>query len=308
MKVLVLAPEYFFEDALREFRELGQVDVKNLSRQDLLSVAHEYEVFAIRVDTKVNKELLDASTNLKLLVSATTGLDHIDTEELKRKEIGLVSLQGANTTPTAEHVFALLFSLFRKVPSAHNNLLSGNWERHKFIGTNVAGKTLGIVGFGRIGQHVATIAQGLGMDVIAYDPYVPEDVFRNLDVQKLTLDLVLKSADVVTSHMLLTPETRGMFNSSRFALMKQNAVLINCSRGGIVVEGDLIQALKNKDISGAALDTYDNEPIGLSHPYVQFAKENPNLVLTPHIGGSTVESIRDAGLYVSQRAVAHFKK
>jgi len=302
MKSLILAPEYFNESARNVFSSFSEVDVKKLDKFELLSFIKDYEVIAIRVDTKVDKDFLNAATKLKVIVTATIGLDHIDVEYAKSLGIEVVSLQGGNVVPTAEYVFALMLSLLRKVPSAHSNILKGKWERHNFIGENLSGKVLGVVGFGRIGQHVAKIAQAFGMKVVAYDPYVDVHVFVNNNVQRLSMNDVLACSDVVTLHMLLTEETKGMFTKEKFEIMKNNAVFVNCSRGGVVDESALVNALESKAIGGAALDVFVDEPLSQYSRLVEYAELYDNLILTPHIAGSTKESVHEAGLDVAEKA------
>src|SRR3989338_5320150 len=172
-KILITAPAYFDEIAIDLFQQLGEVTIRELSREELLQRITEYEVLAIRVDTTVDKELIDTARNLKVIATGTTGVNHIDVEYAKKKGIEVISLQGANTVATAEHALALMLSLMRNVPAAHSSLISGKWHRAAFIGTELFGKKLGIVGFGRIGRDIAKIAQHFGMRILAYYPYFP---------------------------------------------------------------------------------------------------------------------------------------
>tara|TARA_Y100000310_G_C20697731_1_gene826951 strand:+ start:4797 stop:5732 length:936 start_codon:yes stop_codon:yes gene_type:complete len=308
MKTLITAPAYFADEAVRTFKSFSSVQFVPSSKEMLLSFLSDCNVLAIRVDTVVDREVLDAAPNLKVVATATSGLNHIDMEYAKEKGVKVISLQGANTTSTAEHVFALLFSLLRKVNAAHSHVLSGEWERHQFIGSNLSGKTIGVVGFGRIGQHVGDIAKALGMKVLAYDPYLSDHVFAEKGAKEVSFEDLLRESDVVTSHMLLTEETGGMFCKDNFSLMKNSAVFINCSRGGVVVEDDLLLALQEDVIAGAALDTFVREPISKNHKFISYAKENDNLLLTPHIAGSTKESVHLAGLNVAEETRNYFQK
>ncbi len=301
MKILITAPAYFDKDALTIFKQLGVVIVKDLSYVELLTCIAQYDVLAIRVDTKVDKKILDAATKLKVIATATTGTDHIDVDYAKKKDIEVISLTGANTAATAEHVFALLLSLLRKVPAAHYSLSQGNWNRSAFIGTSLENKKLGIVGFGRIGQHVGRIARGFGMKLLAYDPYLSDDIFMKNNARKMELDALLSEADVITLHMFLSEETRGMFNVKKFQLMKKHAIIVNCSRGEIIVEVDLITALEQRYIAGAALDVFAQEPLAKSSSLLTYAQTHDNLLLTPHIAGSTYEAIHEAGIFVAAK-------
>ena len=307
-KTLITAPAYFDTDAVQAFEAFSTVTVKQLSREELLKAIADYHILAIRVDTKVDKALLDVATNLKVIATATTGLDHIDVPYAKQKGIEVISLQGANTTATAEHAMALLLSLVRKIPAAHTSLLHGQWDRASYIGTQLSGKKLGVVGFGRIGREIATRAAAFGMEILAYDPYLkPEDFAKNHATQ-MDLSSLLAAADVVTLHVLLTDETRGFMNKEKFALMKPTTFLLNCSRGEVVVEQDLIQALQHKKLGGAALDVFAHEPLPQNSELLSYAKNHDNLVLTPHIAGSTWEAVHDAGLEVASKTKIFLKE
>ncbi|MDO8511137.1 MAG: hydroxyacid dehydrogenase [Nanoarchaeota archaeon] len=306
-KILITAPAYFDEAAVTLFRQLGEVTVREMSREELLRQVADFTVLAIRVDTFIDKELIDAARNLKVIATGTTGVNHIDVEYAKKKGIEVISLQGANTIATTEHTLALLLSLVRKIPTAHASIMDGKWQRSAFIGTELSGKKLGIVGFGRIGRDIAKVALHLGMRILAYDPYLPESVFTDCQATRITsMDTIFAEADVITLHVLLTDETRNLVNKQRLALMKPTSVLINCSRGEIVSESDLLQALDEKKIAGAALDVFVTEPLFADNPLIRYAQENHNLILTPHIAGSTKESIREAGLYLAVKIEEFF--
>ncbi len=306
-KILITAPAYFDADAIAVFQRLGEVTVEEMSREELLQQIAEYEILAIRVDTTVDKILIDAARKLKVIATGTTGINHIDVDYAKKKGIEVISLQGANTVATAEHTFALLLSLVRKIPTASAALISGKWHRAAFIGTELYGKTLGIVGFGRIGRDVAQVAQHFGMRIFAYDPYLPETIFAEYKATRITsMDQIFSEADIITLHVLLTEETKGLVNNKKFALMKPKAILINCSRGEIISEPDLLQALEQKQIAGAALDVFVTEPLPMTDPLIQYAQKNHNLILTPHIAGSTKEAIHEAGLFVARKTQEFF--
>lgn len=308
-KILITAPAYFDKDAIAVFQEIGEVVIKKPSHAELLEQIHEYNALAIRVDTNIDKQLLDAASQLKVIASATTGVDHIDVEYAKKKGVEVISLQGANTNATAEHAIALLLSLARKIPAAHASTLSGKWQRDSFIGTELKGKVLGVVGFGRIGREIARLAKCLGMSIIAYDPYLPDAAFTEAGaVKKQGIDELLQEADVVTLHVLLTDETRGLFNKEKFRLMKPTALLLNCSRGEVINEKELVYALQEQKIAGAALDVFATEPLPTDSWLIRYAKKHTNLILTPHIAGSTYEAINEAGLFVARKTKEFFEK
>ncbi|MEK6868192.1 MAG: hydroxyacid dehydrogenase [Nanoarchaeota archaeon] len=307
-KTLITAPAYFDTSAVDAFKEFSDVTVKQLSREELLKEIGEYHILAIRVDTKVDKILLDAAKQLKVIATATTGLDHVDIPYTKQKGVEIISLQGANTIATAEHAMALLLSLVRKIPAAHTSLLHGQWDRATYIGTQLSGKKLGVVGFGRIGREIATRARAFGMEIIAYDPYLKQEDFVKNHATQMDLEVLLQEADVVTLHVLLTDETHGFFNKEKFALMKPTAILLNCSRGEVVVEKHLIYALEHQDLAGAALDVFATEPVLVDSVIVHYAKTHDNLILTPHIAGSTKEAVHDAGLEVAAKTKTFLEK
>lgn len=301
-KTLITAPAYFDESAIALFKQIGEVDIQELSGKELIQQIAEYEVLAIRVDTIVDKTLIDAAKKLKVIATGTTGINHIDIEYAKKKGIEVIFLQGANTTAVVEHTFALLLSLLRKVSAAQASLIAEKWQRSAFIGTELNGKKLGIVGFGRIGRDIAKVALHFGMHILAYDPYLQEEIFSGCNATRITsLDKIFSEADIITLHVLLTEETRNLVNKERLALIKPTSVLINCSRGEIISELDLLTALKEKQIAGAALDVFVTEPLPAESHLIQYARQNHNLILTPHIAGSTKEAIHDAGLFLARK-------
>ena len=307
MKTLITVPGYFDEDSRKIFQELGEVDIIEHSRdlrESVLNIVEEYDILAVKVDFKVDKEILDKAINLKVIASASTAVDHIDLDYAKEKGVEVIFLKGVNTVATAEYVFALLFSLYRRVYPAQNSLLQGRWDRVSYIGDNFSEKVIGVVGLGKIGRHVAKIANGFGMKVVAFDPYLSESVFRENNVEKKELDDLLNVSDVVTLHTFLNDETKKMFDMSKFKLMKEKAVLINCSRGEVVNDEDLIKALREKVIAGAALDVFDQEPLEENHVLMKNAKVMKNLVISPHLAGSTRESVNESGKYVAEKTKA----
>lgn len=306
-KTLITAPAYFDHDAVKEFERFSTVTVKQYSPEELLKYISDYHILAIRVDTIINQQLLDTAVNLKVIATATTGINHIDLEYAKKKGIEVISLQGANTIATVEHTLALLLTVIRKIPAAHASLLRGEWNRAAYIGTELSGKKLGIVGFGRIGRDLAARARAFGMEILAYDPYLkPEDFAQHHAAQK-ELNALLKEADIITLHLLLTPETKGMINKEKISLLKPNAILLNCSRGEVVVDQDLIEVLEQKKIACAALDVFSEEPLRQTSPLIAYAKTHDNLILTPHLAGSTHEAIHQAGLYLATKTKEFLK-
>ena len=298
-RILVTEPEYFDEDAIKELKKSGELIIKRLSRKQLEKIIPSIDVLVVRIETKVDKALLRKAKRLKVIGSATTGLDHIDMDLAKRMGIKVISLHGIHTIPTAEHTMALMISLCRNIPWAHASLSKGVWQRYRFIGNELDGKTLGIIGLGRIGKQVAKYATGLGMNVIYYDPYVS----GNSIAHKLSsLQKLLGAADIVSVHASLTKETEDLIGAKELRQMKKSSLLINTARGRIVNYTALLEALGKHKISGAAIDVFPNEP--LANPkdqVIAYARAHQNLLVTPHLGGSTREAIHRAGLEVSTK-------
>jgi len=300
-KILITEPEYFPEDTIAIFKQIGNVISKRLYGKKLLKEIKDVDILVVRVETLVDKTLLRNAKKLKIIASATTGIEHIDVIEAENRGIKIISLHGTHTLPTAEYTFALILSLIRKIPWAFEHMKKGKWDRYKFFGKEMEGKTLGIIGLGKIGGKVSAYAKTFGMNVVAYDPYADVERTRELDVELTSLEDVLKKSDVITIHSLLTKETESMIDIKELEMMKSSAFLVNTARGSIVNEKALLKALKNGLIAGAALDVYSSEPIEDGNELVKYARENDNLLLTQHIAASTEESIRNAAIYVAQK-------
>ncbi|MDE1825120.1 MAG: hydroxyacid dehydrogenase [Candidatus Micrarchaeota archaeon] len=298
-RILVTEPEYFDEDARKELRKSGELVLRRLGRKPLEKIIPTIDVLVVRIETKVDRRLLGMAKRLKIIGSATTGLDHIDLEFAKGMGIKVISLHGIHTIPTAEHTMALMISLCRNIPWAHMSLSKGAWQRHRFIGRELNGKTLGIVGLGRIGKQVAKYAVQLGMNVTYYDP----NVFRQPLARKITsLPKLLSGADILSIHASLTKETNGLIGRKEISQMKESSLLINTARGKIVDYTALLDALAKHAISGAAIDVFPNEPLeNPADPIIAYARRHQNLLVTPHLGGSTREAIHRAGLEVSTK-------
>lgn len=264
---------------------LEVVSEKAISHDELLKKIPAFEGLIVRSASKVSRDVIQAGQNLKIIVRAGIGLDNIDTGVAKERGIVVTNTPSSSTTSTAEFAFAMLLALSRHIPQASRLLNDGVWEKKKFMGTEVAGKTLGIIGLGRIGREVARRALGFGMKVVATDPNLSDDEFRALGFPRVTLDELLKGSDYITIHAILTPETRNLIAARELKMMKRNARIINCARGGIVNEDDLACALRDGTIAGAALDVFTEEPF--DKPTF---KGIENVILTPHLGASTHEA------------------
>jgi len=244
------------------------------------------DALLVRSDTRVTADLIAAGPRLRLIARAGMGVDNIDLAAATRRGIVVLNTPGANTVSAAEHTFALLLALVRKVPWAAQSMRSGAWDRTALGGSELHGKLLGIVGLGRIGLHVAGIARGFGMRLVAHDPYVPAARGRELGVALVALDELLARADVVTLHLPLVDGTRHLLDARRLSLMKPTAMVINTARGGLIDEAALLCALERGAIAGAALDVFDQEPLPAESPL----RRSERLVLTPHLAASTGEA------------------
>jgi D-3-phosphoglycerate dehydrogenase len=255
------------------------------SGEDLRREVAEAHALLVRSGTKVTVEVLAAAPRLRVVGRAGTGVDNIDVPAATRRGVAVMNTPGGNSIAATEHTLALILSLFRNVPAAHRDLAEGNWNRKRFLGRQLQGKTLGLVGFGRIGREVALRARAFGMAVLAADPFVTEAVAAERDARKVDLPELLARADVVSLHSPLTPETRHLIGAAELAAMKPTAVLVNCARGGLVDEAALYDALEAGELAGAALDVYEAEPPE-GNPLIG----HPRVVATPHLGASTEEA------------------
>jgi D-3-phosphoglycerate dehydrogenase len=295
MKVLVresIAPAGV--DLLRE-----RFDVDENTDAPLEEIIGEYDAIVVRSATKLTAALIEQATNLKVIGRAGVGVDNVDVEAATRRGIVVANAPESTVVSAAEHTIGLLVALARNIPQAHAALKQGRWERKAYGGVELAGKTLGVLGFGRIGQQVARRAAGLGMRVVAYDPFVANERFRELGVERVqTPEDVYDVAEFLTLHLPLTPETRGSLNADAFGRMQDGVRLINAARGELVDEPALADALRSGTVAGAALDVYSQEPY--SGPLLEF----DNVVATPHLAASTDEAQDRAGVIVAEQVAA----
>ncbi|MEI6342927.1 MAG: phosphoglycerate dehydrogenase [Verrucomicrobiota bacterium] len=299
MHVLVCDPisprgiEYF--QARPEF----QVTVlsKRLPEAELLPLLGDVEAMVVRSETKVSRKVMEAAPRLRVVGRAGVGVDNVDVEAATQRGVVVMNTPGGNTITTAELTFFMLGSLARRIPAAHASMVVGKWDRKLFQGTELQGKTLGVLGAGRIGTEVARRALAFGMRVVAYDPFLTDARARALGMEAASdPDAVYREADFITVHMPVTPETRGMLNAEAFSRMKPGVRIVNCARGEIVNEADLVAALSSGRVAGAALDVFMAEPLAADHPL----RTLPNVVLTPHLGASTEEAQEKCGLEVAE--------
>jgi len=285
MKVLITEP---FEKEGKEIliKEGFEVnETGKISTEELLNLIPSYDVLIVRSGTKVTKEVIEKAENLKIIGRAGVGLDNIDIEATTFNGIIVMNAPEGNTVSAAEHTIGLIFALARNIPIANHTLKNGKWEKKRFIGTELYGKTIGIIGLGRIGKRVATLAKGIGMKVIGYDPYVSEEELRDMGVNVVNFEGVLRQADIISFHLPLTKETYHLISDKEFELMKEGVMIVNCARGGIIDEEALLRYLKKGKIKGVALDVFEKEPLE-SSPIFEFE----NVIVTPHLGASTKEA------------------
>jgi D-3-phosphoglycerate dehydrogenase len=278
--------------------QVAQVDIKtNLSPEELVGIISDYDALMIRSGTRVTKEIIEAGKQLKIIGRAGVGVDNVDVPAATRQGIVVVNSPEGNTIAAAEHALAMMLSLSRHIPDANQSVKNNQWDRKSFIGAEVYKKTLGVVGLGKIGSHVATVARAMGMKLLAYDPFISVERADQLGCRLVDMDLLLQESDYITLHMPKTPETSHLINAEALAKMKPTARLINCARGGIIDEQALYEALKSGKIAGAALDVFESEPLGDS-PLRSLTKE---VVLTPHLGASTAEAQVNVAIDVAEQ-------
>jgi D-3-phosphoglycerate dehydrogenase len=285
----VLVTDTLADSGLEILRAASDVELDyrpGLEDEALLDAVRQSDALITRSGTAVTPELVNAGTRLRIIGRAGVGLDNVDVEACTARGILVINAPTANIMSATEHTMAMLLALCRNIPEAHASVKRGEWTRSKFMGIELDGKTLGIIGLGRIGSRVTARARGFGMRVIAYDPYIADSVFERTGAPRMTLDQLLAQADFITVHTPLTDETRGMLGAAEIAKMKDGAIALNIARGGIWVEQALADALNRGKLSGAAIDVYEDEPPGKEHPLVA-AK---NIILSPHIGANTIEA------------------
>ena len=278
--------------------QVATVDVKtNLKPEELIQIIGDYDALMIRSGTRVTKEIIEAGTNLKIIGRAGVGVDNVDVPAATRQGIVVVNSPEGNTIAAAEHALAMMLSLSRHIPDANASVKRNEWDRKTFVGVEVYKKTIGIVGLGKIGSHVAGVAKAMGMRLLAFDPFISNERAEQIGCQLVDMDLLVQQADYITLHIPKTPETTHLINAEMLAKMKPNARIINCARGGIIDETALAEAIKAGKIAGAALDVYESEPLGES-PLREIGKE---IILTPHLGASTSEAQVNVAIDVAEQ-------
>jgi D-3-phosphoglycerate dehydrogenase len=288
MSYVVVVADRIADAGLELLQAEPQLDVRAVAGHpdrllDALQTAH---ALIVRSDTSVTEELMAGSPGLTVIARAGVGVDNIDVDAATWRGIAVLNAPGANTVSAAEHTVAMLLALVRRIPWAVDSMWRGEWDRKRFAGRELRGKTLGLVGLGRVGVHVAAIARAFGMRVVAHDPYLPEARAKELGIELRSLDDLLAAADVISLHVPLTEDTRGFMNRERLGAMKPTAVLVNAARGALIDDAALVEVLEEGRIAGAALDVFEPEPLPAESPLRQSSK----ILLTPHLAASTSEA------------------
>lgn len=298
----VLVSDNLGQDGLTVLEEADDITVDvntGLSEDELCDIIGEYHALIVRSGTRVTARVMEHGTRLKVVGRAGVGIDNVAVDEATRRGILVMNTPEANTTATAEHAMALLMATARNIVAAHNSLAAGRWERSSFTGTELSGKTLGVVGFGRVGRAVASRAQAFGMSILAHDPFVSERVAKAARVELVDLEELLSASDFVTLHTSLTEETRNLINRERLALMKPTATIINAARGGLVDPEAVAKALDADRLRAMALDVFATEPPAADHPLIN----HPKVVHTPHLGASTAEAQRSVAIEIAEQVI-----
>jgi D-3-phosphoglycerate dehydrogenase len=299
MSIKIFVADDVSESGLEPLRAAGFAVEKRtgLSPDELREAVRDCEGLVVRSETKVTAELMDSALRLRAVGRAGVGVDNIDVPAATSRGVVVMNAPDGNTITTAEHTIAMLIALARRVPQANASLKSGRWERKRFIGVELRGKTLGIIGLGRIGRVVASRARGFGMNIIAFDPFIAPEQARDLELETVALDEVFARADFLTVHTPLTSETRGIIGAAAFSRMKRGVRIINCARGGLIDERALLAAIREGMVAGAALDVFEQEPPAADHPLLALDE----VIATPHLGASTAEAQEGVALTVAEQ-------
>ncbi|MRG86806.1 phosphoglycerate dehydrogenase [Salinibacillus xinjiangensis] len=301
MSFQILISDPLSEEGIHPLRQTDNMEITvatGQSEEELLSNIEQYDALLVRSQTQVTKEVIQKGKNLKVIGRAGVGVDNIDLDAATEHGVIVVNAPDGNTNSAAEHTIAMLMSLARKIPQAFYSLKQQKWDRKSYVGVELKGKTLGIVGLGRIGAEVAYRAKGQRLNVVAYDPYLTEERADKMGIQCATLEEVLHQADFITVHTPLLKATKHIINDDAFKQMKPGVQIINCARGGIIDEDALYRAILDGKVAGAALDVFEEEPLQNFH-----LLELPEVIATPHLGASTVEAQENVAIDVSHDVI-----
>ncbi len=292
------------EEMLKTREGFEVLDFSSSTRGELLDAAAAADALIVRSGTRVDEELLEAGDGLKIVARAGIGVDNVDLEAASMRGVLVVNAPDGNVITTAEHTIAMMFALARKIPSAVSSLKQGKWERNRFVGSEISSKTLGVVGMGRVGSQTAAFARSLGMNVVAYDPYISEEALAKRGVRPVDFDALLRRSDYVTLHVPKTAETGNLIGAAEIARMRDGVRIINCARGGLIDEEALAEALDSGKVAGAAVDVYEQEPPAQDGPLLG----REDVVCTPHLGASTAEAQENVAISVAEQVAEYLTK
>lgn len=302
MSFRVVIPDDLNPEALAVLRAKNGLDIHapgKMTRAQTLAAIFNADALIIRSGTTVDRDLLAAAPRLKVVARAGVGVDNVDLDACTEHGTVVMNTPGGNTIATAELALGLLLALLRHIPQADASMRAGRWDRNAFVGTELTGKTVGIIGFGRVGRAFSQRVQGFDVTEVAYDPFVPEHVARHLGLSLVSLDELLACADIISLHAHVTDETRGLINKETIAKMKDGVYIINAARGVLVNAADLADALKSGKVAGAAIDVYDLEPPLPDNPLLNL----PNVIYTPHLGASSHEAQIAVGVQAAELVI-----
>ncbi len=314
MKVLITETDYFGEDIQKMLQKLGKVKVIDTSMERLLESVEDIDILLIGLDLPIERKVIEKGKNLKAIGTPTTGIDHIDIKAAKEKNIKIISLKGEydfldKIHASFEHTMALMLTILRKIPYAFESVKNFSWERKKFVGYELKNKTIGILGYGRIGKKVANICLHFKMKVIAND--INMEKIKDDGFEAVLKEELFKRSDIVVISVPLEENTINLVDKKEIFQMKDGSWIINTSRGRIINDYALLEALKSKKLAGAAVDVLSTENTA-SHPQsnklIEYSRIHDNLVITPHIAGSTIESMRMTGRFIAEKVLKNFKK
>ncbi len=303
MKILVMDKVATAAVELLKEKGFEVEEAQGLGEDEMVEKIKGFDALIVRSATKATKKVIDSSDNLKVIGRAGAGVDNIDLEAASAKGIKVLNTPGANTISVAEHTLAMTLSLCRRTPKAHASLRAGKWEKHLFKGRELFGKTIGVIGAGKIGREVIKRLKAFDVNILVADPFLDENAAKEIGVKRVELDELLKESMIITIHVPMTEKTKNLLDEKEFNEMKDGVKIINIARGGIVNERALLNALNSGKVAGAAIDTFENEP----NPMPELLKHD-NIVVTPHLGAATVEAQDRAGLQVADQVVKALQK
>ncbi|MFA6807978.1 MAG: phosphoglycerate dehydrogenase [Eubacteriales bacterium] len=299
MKILV--SEKVAEVGIELLCKEHDVDTYNkLSYEELLKVIPEYDALVVRGDTRVTREVIEAGVNLKVIGRAGVGVEHIDIQAATRKGIIVLNAPQGKSAAQIEYAMGMMLALNRNIPQAYGSVKNKCWKRDEYTGTELKDKVLGVIGLGRVGTGVAVRAKAFSMKVLAYDPFISEETAKEMEIDLVDFNDILKKADYITLHVPITVDTRHLLNQEAFSKMKTGVRIINCARGGIIDEEALVEAIEKGIVNGAAIDTFEVEPLEHSNPLLKF----DNVICTPHIASRTEEALNEVAIGVARGVLA----